>query len=354
MGWEDRPYYRDRGANSNRLTALLSGSVPLFRAFGIRVRAHNSLLIFILLTLLLGRTQDYDLRSASLSMAILFVVILLHEFGHCFAARSVDGTAEEILLWPLGGLAFPDTPHNPRARFWTVLWGPLTNVLICIFCAAAVYMLAQHHWVSFNPFKPLPPLGIEWHNASFYFWWTFVISYTLLLFNLLPIFPLDGGQMVQTLLWRITGYHRSMLISCMVGMCASAGLAIFAISLWNSTSLMLFVVATCLFLSCYQQRMIVRENGPSEPWQTDDPGFSSSLYQEAAPRRRKVSKRVQRLARKRAMQAVADRKRLDTILAKVSATGLHSLTWRERRVLRIATELRRRQEMELKSILEEK
>jgi hypothetical protein len=248
----------------------------------------------------------------------------------------------------------PETPHNPRARFWTVVCGPLVNILICVICAAAVYVLARHTWVSFNPFKPLPPPGIGWHNAGFYFWWTFVISYILLLFNLLPIFPLDGGQIVQTFLWRLTGYHRSMLMSCMIGMCASAGLAIFAISIWNSSSFMLFIIAAWLFLSCYQQRMIVRETGPSEPWQTDDAGFSSSLFTEAAPRRRKASKRVQRVARKRAMQAVADRKRLDSILAKVSATGLHSLTWRERRVLRIATELRRRQEMELKTILEEK
>src|SRR5258708_6517885 len=107
MAWQDRHYYRDRGAQAwNPLIWLLSGSVPLFTAFGIRVRAHASLILTVALVLLFGLGQGFTWQDRVQSMSILFVIILLHEFGHCFAARWVGGDAEEILMHPLGGLAF--------------------------------------------------------------------------------------------------------------------------------------------------------------------------------------------------------------------------------------------------------
>src|ERR1700678_451826 len=128
MGWEDRPYYRDRRGYSNPILAALTGSVPLFTAFGVRVRAHVFLLIFIALELLLG---PEPLESRVVSLAMLAMVLILHEYGHCFAARRLGGTASEVILWPLGGLRFPEPPRNPRAHFITAVGGPLTNVAVC-------------------------------------------------------------------------------------------------------------------------------------------------------------------------------------------------------------------------------
>jgi stage IV sporulation protein FB len=351
MGWEERPYYRDRGYSSNPLTALLSGSVPLFTAFGIRVRAHNALIVFIACELLLDWTKGYDLSNKLVSMGMLGGVILLHEFGHCFAARFVGGSASDILLWPLGGLAFPETPHRPGARFWMVAGGPLVNVAICAVAAAGVYLLADHTIVQLNPFQSLLPAeAIGWHSAAFYLWWLFIVSYLLLLLNLLPIFPLDGGQMLQSVLWKITDYHRSMLISCVVGMVGAAMVAVIGLVRWEPVLILLAVWA---FYTCYRERMVLQEAGPGEPWQEELGDFSSSLYREPATGRRKVSKKVLRLARRRARQEVAERQRLDAILAKVSTQGLASLTWRERRVLRNATEQRRKREEEMRELLGE-
>jgi len=64
-------------------------------------------------------------------MGLLFFSVLLHEFGHCFAARSVDGEANEVLLWPLGGLAKCELPHSAWAHFVTAAGGPAVNVLLC-------------------------------------------------------------------------------------------------------------------------------------------------------------------------------------------------------------------------------
>ncbi|MCH7765652.1 MAG: M50 family metallopeptidase [Acidobacteria bacterium] len=59
-----------------------------------------------------------------MTAAILFVVVLVHEFGHCFGARYTGGEADEILIWPLGGLAYASPPHNAKAHMITTVAGP--------------------------------------------------------------------------------------------------------------------------------------------------------------------------------------------------------------------------------------
>src|SRR5882762_6657885 len=102
MSWRDREY---NGGTGNSLLWFLTGSVPLFKAFGIRVRIHSFMILFIVGTIVFAGAKGYDLTDRLITMGALFLIVLLHEFGHCFAARSVGGNAEEIIMHPLGGLA---------------------------------------------------------------------------------------------------------------------------------------------------------------------------------------------------------------------------------------------------------
>src|SRR5688500_8582927 len=122
MGWEDRPYYRDRpGQTGNPLMWLMTGSVPLFTVFNIRVRMHAMLLVGMVLVLLFGfGSYGGTIAMRVQSVTMIFSVILLHEFGHCFAARSVGGEANDILMTPLGGLAMAMAPRRPWPTFVTV------------------------------------------------------------------------------------------------------------------------------------------------------------------------------------------------------------------------------------------
>ena len=65
-------------------------------------------------------------------LGLMFLSVLLHEFGHCFAARRVDGDADEILLWPLGGLARCDVPNTAWANFILAAGGPAVNLVLCL------------------------------------------------------------------------------------------------------------------------------------------------------------------------------------------------------------------------------
>jgi len=345
MGWEDRPYYRERsGAAMNPLWWLLSGSVPMFTFLGIRVRAHAWLLVYIAGTILFDSARGYPIQTRALSMGILMAVLVLHEFGHCFMARWLGGTADEVLMWPLGGLAFADPPHRPLPSFLTSAAGPAVNVLICVLCAVGIRVL-KASWVPLHPVHPLPPQSFLWGQLAFHLWWIYIISYVLLLFNLLPIFPLDGGQMTQAALWPIVGHYRSMLIATTTGM---VGSVLFGILMLAHGDWWLAIMAAWLFYTSYRQRLVLRETGDEWAYASDYGGLYAAPE---PPRRRRLGRRAVRRARKIANQEKAERQRIDAILAKVSAHGMHSLNWFERRALRKATERQRKRDLELSRIV---
>ena len=348
MGWQDRPYYRDQGASPrNPLLWLLSGSMPLFTAFGIRVRMHASMLLLIVLTLLTSEMKGgMGVANAMTFGVLLFGIVLLHEFGHCFAARSVGGDAKDILLWPLGGLAYADAPNRAWPQFVTAVGGPLVNVALCLTTAGLMWALAagRHSHVQWNPMASRGLLAL-----NYYFAWIFAISLGLLIFNLLPILPLDGGRMLQTLLWFKLKYYRATMIACIVGMIGSVLMTMYGIASFGSFfGITLIFLGISCFLYSYQLRAQMKAAGP---WEFEDEGidYSASLWQPDEPKRkqRKLSRRVKRKLRKQAQHEESEQARIDSILAKVSAHGMQSLTWSERRVLKKATERQRRREVEV-------
>ena len=147
----------------------------------------------------------------------LFGIVLMHEFGHALACRQVGGKAEQIVLWPLGGVAYVAPPQRPGATLWSIAAGPLVNVILApIF--TGLFFLAMN-------------AGLAETHPDFYQYVQAVcfINFALIIFNLLPIYPLDGGQIVRSLLWFVCGRARSLLISSMIGFVGVAGLVAMAI-----------------------------------------------------------------------------------------------------------------------------
>ena len=77
-----------------------------------------------------GQGRYNSLVWNALEYLALFVIVLLHEFGHALACRQVGGTADRIMLWPLGGVAFVNPPQRPGATLWSLAAGPLVNVAL--------------------------------------------------------------------------------------------------------------------------------------------------------------------------------------------------------------------------------
>jgi Zn-dependent protease len=151
-----------------------------------------------------------------LEYVTLFCIVLMHEFGHSLACRSVGGRADQIVLWPLGGVAYVDPPQRPGATLWSIAAGPLVNVALFPLFAGAVLLARMAH------------LNEPGSNFYLYITTIFWINSGLLAFNLLPIYPLDGGQIVRSLLWFAVGRARSLMIASTVGMIAIGLLVAFA------------------------------------------------------------------------------------------------------------------------------
>lgn len=149
----------------------MSWALPVARLFGVTVKIHI-LYPLIALGLILRAGADKSAPAgawveAAILFGMLLVIVICHEFGHIFGARSVDGDGEQILIWPLGGLAYVDVPHTPRAHLITAWAGPMVNVILCLIVAVG---LAVGGFVApLNPFQnPLNPEMKSWRDGALY------------------------------------------------------------------------------------------------------------------------------------------------------------------------------------------
>jgi Zn-dependent protease len=153
----------------------------------------------------------------------LFLIVLLHEFGHAFACRQTGGQADRIVLWPLGGVAFVKPPERPGAYLWSIAAGPLVNVLLFPILTFFLFIVVNAHLRMSNP---------DLYHFVLALW---AINTGILIFNLLPIYPLDGGQIVRGLLWLWFGQIRSLQIASVIGLVGSVAfgaLAVYQQSIW--------------------------------------------------------------------------------------------------------------------------
>src|SRR5678809_249244 len=155
------------------------GSIQLFRFSGIDIFLHWSWFLVAVYEINNRRTQYTSLVWNTLEYVALFCIILMHELGHALACRQVGGTANQIVLWPLGGVAYVSPPPRPGAMLWSIAAGPLVNVAL-LPILGGLYMLGRRlGWKD-----TLPDFQKFLEAVS-------SIYAVLLIFNLLPIFPLD-------------------------------------------------------------------------------------------------------------------------------------------------------------------
>jgi Zn-dependent protease len=197
----------------------MGGTIRLFKFSGIQVYLHFSWFL-VAAYQLTQRTGVYSTQIwAGYEYLALFGIVLLHEFGHALACRQSGGTADQIVLWPLGGIAFVNPPRRPGAVLWSIAAGPLVNVVLAPVLYVAVSLASQHATESPDLYRLI--------------WSVFQINIALLIFNLLPVYPLDGGQILRALLWFPLGEIRSLQIASVVGLIGGAGLALLALMQWS-------------------------------------------------------------------------------------------------------------------------
>ncbi len=188
------------------------GSFKLFTLAGIDVYVHWSWFLVAYYSIQY-RTHVYSSTIWNIwEYLALFGIVLLHEFGHQLACRSVGGKTHNIVLWPLGGVAYVSPPPRPGAQLWSIAAGPLVNVALVPVLFVLVLVSSHLDWPDTNP-----DAYALIHNV----WY---LNLGLLIFNLLPIYPLDGGQILRSLLWFMLGRANSLLAASVIGFIGVAGL----------------------------------------------------------------------------------------------------------------------------------
>ncbi len=222
--------------------AALSGSFRLFKVFGISVYMHWSWLLVAFFEIQY-RVNLYSSQAWNVAEYVaLFGIVLLHEFGHALACRSVGGQANQIVLWPLGGIAFVNPPAGPGALLWSIAAGPLVNVaLVPLTIGAYVVTGLPGARGMVSPDLDHFLLALTFMNLS------------LLIFNILPIYPLDGGQILQALLWFVIGRVKSLLTVSVIGMVAGAAALVWAVSTGNFWIAIIALFAASRSLAGFQQ-----------------------------------------------------------------------------------------------------
>ena len=350
MGWRDRDYARGArgGFSDNPLMWLFSGRVFLFRVWNVDVFLHASLVVVSALVLIFGTPFGATPLDRLAFVVILFGSVLLHEFGHIWGARVSGGSASEVLLTPLGGLAMTQPGKGPRPAIITTACGPAVTLLIALTCGLGLWLLTGYAQI--GPYaigRWSEPPGWStpgWFNLPFWLFYVYSLNYYLLLFNLLPVYPLDGGRLLQEALWFKLGYYRSTLLATAVGMVGSVLMALYGLA--SGSLLLLFIGASCFF-NCWQIHRMMKAEGPWAFGEEDEPDWSKSANMDPdepekvgffeTRRREKVARR----AENEAVDAARAERQVDEVLAKVGKSGMASLTAAERRVLERATAARR-------------
>lgn len=192
----------------------------LFTVSGIRVGVDASwfLVLFLMIYLLSGpfratlhSSDAVAYLTTVISVLALFASIIVHELGHAVAARSRGVGVDRIDLYLFGGLTMMDRePESPGEDFTIAIAGPLATALVIVLCAAAgLALVGSHRLLDAIELQP----DIEITPALLALSWLIPVNVLLLAFNLLPAFPLDGGRIVRSAVWRLTGERRRGTIS---------------------------------------------------------------------------------------------------------------------------------------------
>ncbi len=227
-------------------------SFRLVKVAGIDIKVHITF-FFILVLGALPWSSEYGLPGALFGMILillLFVCVTLHELGHSLVAQLFDIPVREIILLPIGGVAFLGrNPSKPMQELLIAIAGPLVNVviaaLILLITGATAYvgMLDQQGTVQGAALAP---------SFTTLMLWLLQANVALVIFNLIPALPLDGGRVLRAILAMSMTYQRATQIASAVGQTLAIGLGLLGLFAGN---FLLILVAAFIFIGAGRENV---------------------------------------------------------------------------------------------------
>jgi Zn-dependent protease len=215
----------------------LRWSFRIGRIAGTDLRVHATFLLLLTWAALTAYQQDGPEAAVDLTLFLvaLFACIVLHEFGHILMARRFGVRTPDVILLPIGGVArLERIPDEPKQELLIAVAGPAVTLAI----AGALLVVAS--LLGLRP-SLLDPVG----GQQPFIVRLMAVNVYLLLFNLLPVFPMDGGRVFRALLAQRLGLMRATRIAGGVGQAAAIGMGIYG---FLAPAPMLMLVALFVYL----------------------------------------------------------------------------------------------------------
>lgn len=309
-------------------------SFKAFRLFGTDVRIHWSLPAFLIYYVMRaasmpGYTPFLILLFVLVPMALLFFSVIVHEYGHVFAARHFGQRTDYMILTPIGGMVMVAQGRTPWSEFVVAFAGPAMNLALAAI-GTALYFAIGGIW-SPDLFLPIFGDGLFgrlWAEQRYVqmilsdFVQTNVI---LFLFNvLLTAYPMDGGRMLLAALWKKRGFHSALVLSCKIARVIAGLIALAGLFLANL--MMMFIGGFVFFQAQTTMKRASLMPDPSYGY-AGGGGYRSSPSKPKGPGFFAKWKAKNR------------EKKIRALLAKAEIEGIQSLTEAERDFLTKAREL---------------
>ncbi len=329
-------------------------SLSLGRWAGIHVRVHIFFLLFAVVSLAYMPVDMY--WPAFLTLAVAMVSLALHEAAHAMAAIRVGGKVDTVILGPVGGLVSPRVPDEPEVQLFVALAGPIVHLSLVVGAAVGLALEGNTDILAL-----LRPLNLSLYDDSSTNTWLLVgkltlwLNWMLMLLNLLPAYPFDGGPIFRAMLWPALGRRTARVVTGRAGMVvgvliAAAALLQFGepeLNRFASVKLPLILLGIFVFFSARQDLVSdwsedlfddmsgyrVRSDGVDllEPVELEDDEEGAVLVEH---QRRQGEPREQR---RQAQEAYEDA-RVDDILARLHDSSLSQLSGEEIEILQRASE----------------
>lgn len=315
----------------------LAWGFTIFTIKHIRVRIHLLFIVYLLAELIFTMPGNHaGLVFVLPRLVAMLLLVTAHEFAHCIVCRRIGGKANEIMLWPLGGLAMCKVPDDWKSELKVALAGPMFNLAIVPFFALPLYLLTGTlSSLSFNPLMLGSSATVLILKTGETTWWLetlrafYSINFVLLLFNLLiPMYPLDSARALHAILWKKTTQSKAMWQTVNIGLGVATVMGL--IGILFEDGMMLLTIAILGGIVCSMERrrlqflqygeMVPGLSGEGESWKT---GATEAVVDDDD-------------------EEIIPQAELDRILAKISDTGIVSLSRKERRSLKRATESSRK------------
>jgi len=232
----------------------MKGVLSLGRIAGIKIEVHWTFTLILVWVVFLDLQSGGNARSSLLNVVlilVLFFCVVLHELGHALTAKKFKINTQKITLLPIGGVASLDKiPEDPKQELLVAIAGPAVNVLIAI-----VLILI----VPFQNYFGLSPEEIEQLfstvNLQNFLFFIFIANIMLVVFNLIPAFPMDGGRVLRALLSFKMSRVKATNIAAKVGQVFAV--IFFMLGLLYNPFLVL--IALFIFIGAYAENKMVQQ-----------------------------------------------------------------------------------------------